>query len=123
VNTHPDHPLRQSRRDIRGRGRRGARRGAQRGVRRGVTLIELLVTLAILGLVAGVTGLSLGAAPVPAVPLDARRAHIADARDSALRTGHPVTVIIADDGMISYATALPDGRVLADLNQPGDASP
>ena len=119
MNTHPDHPLRQSRRDIRGRGRRGA----WRGVRRGVTLIELLVTLAILGLVAGVTGLSLGAAPVPAVPLDARRAHIADARDSALRTGHPVTVIIADDGMISYATALPDGRVLADLNQPGDASP
>lgn len=114
MTTHPDHPLRHTRRDMRRRGRRG--------VRRGVTLIELLVTLAILGLVAGVAGLSLGATPVP-VPLDARRARIADARDAALRTGHPVTVIIADSDAVVYVTALPDGRVLTDLNQPGDASP
>lgn len=82
-------------------------------VRRGVTLLELMVTLALLAILAGVVGLSVGRAG-PARTVDARTAQIAAARDSALRSGHAVTITLVDSGRVASVTALPDGRVLAD---------
>lgn len=79
---------------------------------RGVTLIELLVVLALLGIMSGVVGLSFRSArpvPTPNVVLLAT----ARARDSAVRLGRAVTVVIARDSQSFDATALPDGRVVA----------
>lgn len=83
--------------------------------RGGVTLMELLVALTLLSLMAGMVALAWRRAP--AVPrVGAVTARVLSARDSALRTGHPVTIWVVDsmagaDGV--EATALPDGRVLA----------
>jgi prepilin-type N-terminal cleavage/methylation domain-containing protein len=104
---------------------------------RGITLVELIVTLALLGLLAGVVGLTLHTAPhVPA--LDPTTAQLLAARDSALRTGHPVTITLTvtrvaadardDDGRpaaaiddaAAEATALPDGRIVASGTIPID---
>ena len=88
-------------------------RTAHPSVRPGVTLLELMVTLALLAILAGVVGLSLhGNAPTR--PVDARTARIAAAREEALRSGQVVTVTLADSGHTYTATAYPDGRVLAD---------
>lgn len=80
--------------------------------KRGVTLIELVVVLALLGIMSGVVGLSLRSArplPTPNVALLAA----ARARDSAVQLGRAVTVVIARDSQVFDATALPDGRVIA----------
>lgn len=82
--------------------------------RGGSTLVELLVVLAILGVVLGITGLSFRReAATPTV--DAVRARIADTRRAAVRSGKSVTVIVSgDNGRLLAATAHPDGRVVAD---------
>lgn len=81
--------------------------------RGGVTLLELMVVLVLLGVLAGVVGLTLHTAPgAPAV--DPVSATILAARDSAVQTGHPVTVAIVVSGSVRDATALPDGRVITD---------
>lgn len=90
--------------------RLGTRTPALRG---GVTLIELIVTLALLAILSSVVGLSLNRA-APARAVDARTARLAAARDEALRSGHAVSVTIVDGGRAYFATAFPDGRVLAD---------
>jgi prepilin-type N-terminal cleavage/methylation domain-containing protein len=81
--------------------------------RRGVTLVELMVTLALIGLLAGVVGLTLHTAR-HAPSIDAATARLVAARDSALRFGVPVTITLTVDGHSHVATALPDGRVIAD---------
>lgn len=81
--------------------------------RGGVTLVELMVVLVLLGVLAGVVGPALHAAPrAPAV--DPVMAAILAARDSAVRAGHPVTIAVEVEGQVRDATALPDGRVLTD---------
>ena len=80
---------------------------------KGNTLVELLVVLAILGVVAGVAGLSFRAEPTPAA-IDAAGAQVAAARREAIRTGRPVTVIVSREGHVSVATAHADGSVVAD---------
>jgi prepilin-type N-terminal cleavage/methylation domain-containing protein len=82
-------------------------------VRIGVTLIELMVVIALLGLLAGVVGLTLGSAPRP-TSLDPATVVVLQARDSALRAGHPVTISLSVAGRSHHATAYPDGRVLTD---------
>jgi prepilin-type N-terminal cleavage/methylation domain-containing protein len=77
-----------------------------------VTLIELLVTLALLAILAGVVGLTLHTTPHVPV-LDSLAAQVLVARDVALRTGRSVTISLAHDGQVLDATALPDGRVVA----------
>ncbi|HWG53380.1 MAG TPA: prepilin-type N-terminal cleavage/methylation domain-containing protein [Gemmatimonadaceae bacterium] len=89
---------------------------------RGVTLLELLVTLALLGLIAGVTGLSLRATPT-STPLTPTAARVAAARDAALRSGHPVTEMLRESTFVHSVTALPDGRVLTDLDAASHATP
>ena len=90
----------------------------RRRAREGITLVELTVTLALLGLLAGVVGLALHtAARVPAIDasaIDASAARLLAARDSAVRFGVSVTVALTVDGHAHVATALPDGRVVAD---------
>ncbi len=92
--------------------------------RNGVTLVELLVVLAILGLMAGIVGLSFTRdEPVPdAGTLAAAHDTIAAARRSAIAAGLPVATMVlvtrageGDAGPQTYrATALPDGSVIAD---------
>jgi len=69
---------------------------------RGVTLVELLVALALLGLVLGVSGLALASlrAPSEAVDISAMR----HARAQAIETGAPRTA----HGVLF----LPDGRAV-----------
>jgi prepilin-type N-terminal cleavage/methylation domain-containing protein len=81
--------------------------------RGGVTIVELMVTLALIGLLAGVVGLALHSAP-RGPSIDAPTARLVAARDSALRFGIAVTFALTVDGRAHIATALPDGRVVAD---------
>jgi prepilin-type N-terminal cleavage/methylation domain-containing protein len=83
--------------------------------RAGVTLVELIVVIALLGVIAGVTGLAFQRAR-PVVGADAVAALASVARDSALRTGRTVTLRISALGARRSAdlTAYPDGRVIAD---------
>lgn len=81
--------------------------------RGGNTLVEFLVVLAILGVVAGVTGLSFRRVPEPALANEADT-RIADARREAIRSGKSITVIVSERGEPMAATAHPDGRVVAD---------
>ena len=81
--------------------------------RGGATLAELVVTLALIGLLAGIVGLTLHTARrLPSI--DAPTARLLAARDSALRFGIAVTVALTMDGRAHVATALPDGQVVAD---------
>jgi prepilin-type N-terminal cleavage/methylation domain-containing protein len=79
----------------------------------GVTLIELLVALTLLGLLAGIAGLTFHTLPATPV-LGANAARVVAARDSALRTGYAVSVTLLVAGRAYDATAFPDGRVLTE---------
>jgi prepilin-type N-terminal cleavage/methylation domain-containing protein len=85
--------------------------------RSGVTLLELLITVAILGVVAGVVTLTLPRLDEPAPDTAASR--IARARREAVASGRPVTVRVDTVGASASAppvdaTAWPDGSVVAD---------
>ncbi|HEX2778578.1 MAG TPA: prepilin-type N-terminal cleavage/methylation domain-containing protein [Gemmatimonadaceae bacterium] len=86
-------------------------KAAQRS-RSGTTVVELLVVLAILGVVAGVTAVAIHT-PRPAAAGGAA-ATLVDARECAVRTGRTVTVIVADSADVRAATAYPDGRLIVD---------
>ncbi len=80
---------------------------------RAVTLVELLVVLVLMGLVAGVVGLTIHTAkPLP--PTDPIMSAVATARDSAIRSGQRVTVSLRLGDAQREVTASPDGRVAAD---------
>ncbi len=94
------------------------RHAVQRG---GVTLLELIVVLAILGVMAAVVGVAVrGGGGVREV--DARVGHIASAKHEAIRRGRAVTVQIETDSATLSATALPDGRVLVGRAFQADSS-
>ena len=76
-------------------------------------MVELLVVLVLLGITAGVVGLTLHTAR-PVETIDATQAAIQAARDSAIRVGRSVTVVITTSGSTRPITAYPDGRVVAD---------
>lgn len=79
---------------------------------RGVTLVELLVVLVLLALITGVVGLTARTArPVPHV--DPIRSAIQTCRDSAIASGHAVTITVSGETGPLPVTAFPDGRVLA----------
>ena len=80
----------------------------------GVTLIELLVALALMGLMAGVSALAFRERKHWTPPVrDAAVAALAAARQEAVRSGHPVTVVTVTDTGVVRGTAWPDGRVSA----------
>jgi prepilin-type N-terminal cleavage/methylation domain-containing protein len=92
----------------------------KRDVKNGVTLVELMVVILLLGLLAGVVGLTIGSTP-QVRSLDPATAAVLQARDSALRTGHPVTIALYRESRADHATAYPDGRVLTDVPMDVDA--
>ena len=79
---------------------------------RGFTLMELIVVLALMGILAGVAALSAAGS----APLRQRSALSSEtARDSAIMDGEPRTATVADTGgNLGHVTFLPDGRVVAD---------
>jgi prepilin-type N-terminal cleavage/methylation domain-containing protein len=81
--------------------------------RGGVTLIELMVVLVMLSVIASVVVLAIRSTP-PRRANDQSIIVVIAARDSALRTGRVVSVLVSIDGSDRAATAFPDGRVEAD---------
>lgn len=82
-------------------------------LRTGVTLLELILVLAILGLMAGIVGL---AAPriVTITKADSAVARAMELRALAIRSGNVLTGDVATHSGIVTVSAYPDGRVLAD---------
>lgn len=80
--------------------------------RSGTTLLELLVTLAIVAIASAVVGLALRAPVAPAA--DDAQATVAAARRAAIAGRRPVTVRVAAYRESGAVTALPDGGVVAD---------
>ena len=80
--------------------------------RDGATLVELLITLAIIALMAVTAGLAIRSPSARTSSTPATR--ISEARRGATSHGRPVTVEIVVDGRVQSATAFPDGTVIAD---------
>lgn len=81
------------------------------GAAAGATLLELVVTLAILGVAAAVVVPALRHAADAPPTLNDR---VAAARRSALEKGRAVTLQLRDSTGAHLLTAYPDGRVVAD---------
>jgi prepilin-type N-terminal cleavage/methylation domain-containing protein len=88
--------------------------------RDGVTLVELMVVLVLLSVLASVVVLAIRSTPPRRASDESIRVVIA-ARDSALRTGRSVSVLVPMNGIERAATAFPDGRVEADSTLGFDA--
>lgn len=79
----------------------------------GTTLVELVVVIAILGVIAGITGWAVG--KVPDMPVvDSAEARIAAARREAIRSGRSVTLTVLWEGRRLTATAHSDGSIVGD---------
>jgi prepilin-type N-terminal cleavage/methylation domain-containing protein len=87
-------------------------------VRRGVTLVELIVALAILGLLSGLAAAALGG--LRQAQPDARAQALARARVHAIRTGTRVRV---DDPSGESVVFLPDGRTVGGAMDPFTGGP
>lgn len=88
------------------------RRDLEKGPR-GNTLLELVLVLAILGVVAGVTGLAFQTRLDRPV-VEPSLARLAEARRGAIESGRAVTVVLLRDGDVLVATAHADGSIVAD---------
>ena len=78
----------------------------------GGTLVEMLVTLVILGIIASVTTLAIRRTtpPNPDDPMTI----IADTVNEVLRSGRPATLQFTVNGRPALATIKPDGSVISD---------
>lgn len=85
----------------------------RRAPRPGFTLAELMVVIAILGVMAAITGIAF-TTKVPVPRVDTSVALLAAARDSAVRTGRVVTRQLEVRGEDYLVTAFPDGRIESD---------
>jgi prepilin-type N-terminal cleavage/methylation domain-containing protein len=83
--------------------------------RRGVTLIELLVTIAILSVVLTITTLSLAGEKRPTGTVLPVSARIRALRSKAIEAGKRQTTMLSDTGGTVLITALPDGRVVSEI--------
>lgn len=79
---------------------------------RGSTLVEMLITLALLGVISAVTTLAVRrvAPPDPNDPLIV----IADTISAVMKSGRPATLQFMVSGRPALATLNPDGSVVAD---------
>ena len=84
--------------------------------RHGVTLVELLVVLAILGIMSAVPILAFTRRPGSRTTTRAERLDslLAEARRESLRTGKPISLVIDDSAGARLAAVLPDGSIIAD---------
>lgn len=85
---------------------------ALRTLRTGTTLIELLATLVILGIIAGVTVLAIRRIDRPRP--DDSRAIIADTLRGVLASGRPALIRMVTDSGPAWAIVRADGSVVAD---------
>ena len=79
----------------------------------GFTLVELLLVLVLLGLLAGVVGLTIHTAK-PIRDADAVSTAIVAERDLAIRSGRSVTITLVVNNGQHSVTADPNGRVVSD---------
>jgi prepilin-type N-terminal cleavage/methylation domain-containing protein len=87
-------------------------------MRRGVTLVELIVTLALLGLLSGLAAAMLGG--LRRSEPDTRPRELARARARAVRTGTRVRLEDASGASVLF---LPDGRAVGDGVDPLTGGP
>jgi prepilin-type N-terminal cleavage/methylation domain-containing protein len=80
--------------------------------RSGATLVEMLVSLALLGIIASVATLAIRRIAPP--PPDDPMTIIADTINAVIRSGQPKTLQFIVDGRPALATLNPDGSVIAD---------
>ena len=88
------------------------RSSRRRRAARGTTLVELTVTIVVIGVITAVVALALPALRA-SVPNDSL-ASIVAARKEAVERSQPVTITMLIDGQPADATALADGSVVAD---------
>jgi prepilin-type N-terminal cleavage/methylation domain-containing protein len=86
-------------------------------VTRGTTLVELVIVLAILGLVTGMTGLAIRS--LQPDQESATLQAISRARSQALEQGRPVRLVVDTIGVAipQVLLFLPDGRVLGNRQE------
>ena len=80
--------------------------------RTGTTLLELMVTIVIMAVIAGVAVLAIHDPPKP--DPSNPRVIIQAARSRAVEQGVAVDTTVLVEGVTRSVTALPDGRVIAD---------
>jgi prepilin-type N-terminal cleavage/methylation domain-containing protein len=80
--------------------------------RRGGSLIEILISLTILGIISSVVTVAIRRMP-PADPADPMT-RIADTINAVLASGRPTTLQFMVNGHPALATLNPDGTVIAD---------
>lgn len=83
--------------------------------RAGVTLVELIVALAVLGIVLGITTLSLARGHNTATARRSVSMDVRSLRSAAVRSGTVRTSILHDSTGAVLITAYPDGRVLGSI--------
>lgn len=81
-------------------------------VLRGTTLLEVLVTVAILGVIAGVTVLAVRRMDPPSA--DDPRQILAESLRTVVATGRSAEVRIVVNGVMATAVVRPDGSIVAD---------
>lgn len=79
-------------------------------IRSGSTLLEMLVTLGVMAIVAGMVALALRPHRTSAPVEDP----LGEARRVAISTRRPITIDLVRNGRTFVVTALPDGGVVAD---------
>lgn len=84
--------------------------------RAGVTLVELIVTLAVLGIVLGITTLSLARGHNTVAARRSMAMDVRSLRAAAVTSGTVRTAILHDSTGAILTTAYPDGRVLGSIN-------
>ncbi len=82
--------------------------------RTGVTLIELIVTIVIIGVVLAITSLSLAGQKRKDATVASVHTRIKALRSSAIHSGSSQTATLSDSAGVILVTALPDGRVISD---------